>query len=74
MEEIDWSKCVDVEQVPGRVSGTRLVKNTRLPVCAILENADGHSAEEIANEIFEGVAANSVRRVVVDLKTCGRNQ
>ena len=37
---IDWTGCELVEQVPGKVSGAPLLKNTRLPVEAILENYD----------------------------------
>jgi len=36
MEDIDWSKCADVERIPGKVSGSWLVQDTRLPVSAIL--------------------------------------
>ena len=64
IEDIDWSKCDEVERIPGKVSGSWLVKNTRLPVWAILENADDHTPEEIANEIFEGVTPETVRRIV----------
>lgn len=37
---IDWTGCELVEQIPGKVSGAPLLKNTRLPVEAILENYD----------------------------------
>ena len=47
MEGIDWSKCEDVERNPKRVSGAWLVKNTRLPVDAILIHADEYTPEEI---------------------------
>ena len=30
-EPIDWSKCDDVESVPGRVSGAWVIKDTRVP-------------------------------------------
>jgi uncharacterized protein (DUF433 family) len=53
-EEIDWSKCDDVETVPGRVSGAWVLKGTRVQADAVVENAkDGFTAEEIATEIFE---------------------
>jgi hypothetical protein len=46
---IDWSRCPDVESVPDRCSGAWVVKGTRIPVQAILDNAEaGCSAEEIA--------------------------
>ena len=51
---IDWSKCEDVESVPGRVSGAWVIKGTRVQAQAVVDNAKaGCSAEEIATEIFE---------------------
>jgi uncharacterized protein (DUF433 family) len=41
------------------------VKDTRLPVWAILENADDHTPEEIANDVLEGVAPETVRRITI---------
>ena len=51
---VDWSKCEDVESVPGKVSGAWVIKGTRVPAQAIVDNARaGCSAEEIATDIFE---------------------
>ena len=62
---MDWSECPDVERIPGKVSGAWLVRGTRIPADAVLANAeDGYSAEEIAEEIFEGVPVERVRRVI----------
>jgi uncharacterized protein (DUF433 family) len=53
-QPIDWSQCADVESVPGRVSGAWVIKGTRVPAQAVLDNARaGCSPEEIATEIFE---------------------
>jgi uncharacterized protein (DUF433 family) len=53
-EPIDWSKCQDVESVPGRVSGAWVIKGTRVQAQAVVDNAKaGCTAEEIATEIFE---------------------
>jgi uncharacterized protein (DUF433 family) len=53
-EPIDWSKCEDVESVPGRHSGDWVIKDTRVPAQAVVDNAkDGFTAEQIATEIFE---------------------
>ena len=53
-QPIDWSKCEDVESVPGKVSGAWVIKGTRVPAQAIVDNARaGCSAEQIATEIFE---------------------
>ena len=63
MTEIDWSKCPDVESVPGRCSGAWVVKDSRLTVHAIINNAAaGCSAAEIA-DMFE-VPSDKVRRIV----------
>lgn len=51
---IDWSQCEDVESVPGRLSGAWVIKGTRVPAQAVVDNAkDGFTAEQIATEIFE---------------------
>jgi uncharacterized protein (DUF433 family) len=51
---IDWSRCADVESVPGRVSGAWVIKGTRVQAQAVVDNAKaGCTPEEIANEIFE---------------------
>ena len=64
-ETIDWSKCDDVESVPGRVSGAWLIKGTRVPAQAIVDNARaGFTAEQIVTEIFEGVPVERVRAVL----------
>jgi uncharacterized protein (DUF433 family) len=53
-EKIDWSQCEDVESVPGRMSGAWVIKGTRVPAQAVVDNAkDGFTAEQIATEIFE---------------------
>jgi uncharacterized protein (DUF433 family) len=64
MHDVDWSACEDVERIPGKMSGAWLVKGTRLTVKAILENADDYTPEVIANEIFEGVEPDTVRRII----------
>ena len=38
---IDWSQCPDVESLPGRCSGVPVVKGTRIPVQAIIDNFEG---------------------------------
>lgn len=61
---MDWSQCPDVERVDGKVSNAWLVKGTRLPVWAILDNAEDHTPEAIANDLFEGVTPETVRRII----------
>jgi Protein of unknown function (DUF433) len=45
----DWSRCPDVESVPDRCHGAWVVKDTRVMVQGIIDNAEaGCTAEEIA--------------------------
>jgi uncharacterized protein (DUF433 family) len=39
-QTVDWSDCPLVEIIPGKVSGSPLLKNTRLPVEAVTSNYD----------------------------------
>jgi uncharacterized protein (DUF433 family) len=65
MRPMDWSQCADVEQVAGRLSGRWVVRDTRIPVEALLDNAnDGFSAEEIAAQIYEGLSLERARRII----------
>ncbi len=62
---MDWSKCPDVEREPGKVSGQWVIKGTRVPVEAVIQNTrDGFSPEEIVGEIYEGVPVERVRAVL----------
>jgi uncharacterized protein (DUF433 family) len=61
---MDWSQCPDAERIPGKVSGQWLVKGTRIPVQAVLDNADDFTPEEIAGEIYEGLAVDRARRII----------
>ena len=49
VEDIDWTDCPDVEQVPGKVSGQPVVVGTRILAQRVIDNADdGYTAEQIA--------------------------
>lgn len=61
---MNWRGCPLVEINPRKVSGTPVLKGTRMPADAILENyADGLPAEEIA-EVFE-LPVDGVRKLLV---------
>ena len=45
---LDWSQCPLVEIIPGKVSGVPLLKNTRLPVDAIIGNYDAFRDEGLS--------------------------
>jgi uncharacterized protein (DUF433 family) len=60
---IDWSQCPDVESVPGRCSGARVVKDSRVMVSGILDNFEAdQTAREVASMFSLPVA--TVRRVL----------
>jgi uncharacterized protein (DUF433 family) len=48
MAAVDWSDCPLVEVITGKVSGVPLLKNTRLPVDAIIENYDAFLDEGLS--------------------------
>jgi uncharacterized protein (DUF433 family) len=61
---MDWSDCPHVEREQGKVSGAWVVKGSRVPADAIIDNArDGFTAEAIA-EMFEGLSVQRVRAVL----------
>jgi len=47
MATLDWSQCPAVESVPGKVSGARVFRGSRVPVSAIFENLKTSSIEEV---------------------------
>jgi uncharacterized protein (DUF433 family) len=50
-EKIDWSQCPLVEVHPRVQSGAPVLRGTRMPVDAIVDNFDyGMSASEISNQ------------------------
>lgn len=62
---VDWSEYPDVERIPGKASGAWLVKGTRIPAQAVLDNAeDSCSAEEIADDIYDGLPVDRARRII----------
>jgi uncharacterized protein (DUF433 family) len=61
---MDWSECPAIEQIPGKVSGAWLFKNTRVPVKALFENLEGGATVEEFLEWFPGVTRAQVEAVL----------
>lgn len=62
-ENIDWSDCPLVETKPNVHSGAPVLRGTRMPVDAIVDNFDyGVSISEISEQF--GVPLESVRAIV----------
>ena len=60
----DWNNCPEVEQQPGKVSGTWVFKGTRVPVHALFDNIeDGASVDDFL-EWFPGVTRLQVETVL----------
>ena len=50
-DKVDWSKCPLVETTPGVQSGAPVLRGTRMPANAIVDNFDyGVSVSEIAEQ------------------------
>ncbi len=52
MGTLDWSQCSAVESIPGKVSGARVFKGTRMPVSLVFENIEAGAAIEDIMEWF----------------------
>jgi len=50
MATLDWSQCSAVESIPGKVSGARVFRDTRLPVATVIENLEDLSVEEVMEQ------------------------
>lgn len=69
---IDWSRCPDVERIPGKVSGRWLMRGTRIPVDDVLLNARDLTPEQIITEVYEGLDIEVVRRVIAYVRERAR--
>ena len=63
MNSLDWSQCLAVESIPGKVSGAWVFKGTRMPVQTVFANLEaGMSLDEIT-EVFD-VTPEEIRSVL----------
>lgn len=61
---LDWSQCAAVESVPGKVSGTWVLRGTRMPVATIFQNLEtGANIDDIL-EWFDGITREQVVAVI----------
>lgn len=63
MPQLDWSQCPAVESVPGKVSGARVLKGTRMPVQTIFENLEAGLTVQEITEVFD-VTEQEVKAVL----------
>ena len=50
MAALNWSECLAVESVPGKVGGAWVFKGTRLPVATVIENLEDLSVDEVMEQ------------------------
>lgn len=61
---LDWSTCSAVERTRGKVSGSWLFANTRVPVAALFENLEAGATVDEFLEWFPGVTRSQVEAVL----------
>lgn len=60
----DWSKCSGVESVPGKMSGEWVIRGTRIPVAAVLENLEDGFTIEAVVQMFDGLTNSQVEGIL----------
>lgn len=62
---IDWTRCEDVESKPDVMSGAFVVRGTRIPAQAVVDNADdGYTPEQIVKDIYPSLPLEPARRII----------
>lgn len=61
---IDWSQCPAVENVPGKMSGAWVLRDTRMPVAIIFENIGAGANIDDIMEWFDGLDRDQIKAVI----------
>jgi uncharacterized protein (DUF433 family) len=64
MAVLDWSQCSAVERIPGKVSGTWVVRGTRMPVSAIFENLEAGANLDDILQWFDGLNREQIKAII----------
>ena len=62
---LDWSECLEVERVEGKVGGAWVFRDTRVPVRALFENLEAGATIDQFLEWFPGVTLVQVIGVLM---------
>ena len=62
--DLNWSECPEVEAVPGKLSGAWVLRNTRMPVSAILENTAAGATIDDLMEWYDGLDRRQLQAVL----------
>jgi len=61
---LDWSQCPAVEHDPGKLSGSRVFRGTRVPVTALFENLEDGATVDDFLSWFPGIQRAQVEAVL----------
>jgi predicted RNase H-like HicB family nuclease/uncharacterized protein (DUF433 family)/Arc/MetJ-type ribon-helix-helix transcriptional regulator len=62
--QLDWSQCSAVESIAGKMSGAWVLKGTRMPVSAILDNIEAGATVDDVMQWYEGLDRELVNAVI----------
>jgi uncharacterized protein (DUF433 family) len=69
---IDWTGCDLVERIPGKVSGSPIVRGTRILADTIVEDAELGSPIEEIHENYPDLSIPAIRDLLAFAKSRGR--
>lgn len=61
---LNWSQCVSIERIPGKVGGVWLFKDTRVSVSALFENLKSGATVEEFLQWFPGVDREQIDAIL----------
>jgi uncharacterized protein (DUF433 family) len=64
VDEIDWTQCELIEQVPGKVSGRPIVRGTRILPDAIVSSYDAGEPLDLIHENYPGLSVSEIQRLI----------
>src|ERR1700733_9113035 len=62
--KIDWTQCELIEQIPGKVSGRPIVRNTRILPDAIVNSYDAGEPLDLIHENYPGLSIAQIQRLI----------
>jgi uncharacterized protein (DUF433 family) len=61
---IDWTQCELIEQIPGKVSGRPIVRDTRILPDAIVNSYDAGEPLDFIHENYPGLSIPQIQRLI----------
>jgi uncharacterized protein (DUF433 family) len=63
-DKVDWLGCDLTEQIPGKMSGSPVVKGTRVLADTIIANFEGGSPVEEIHENYPRIPIDAIRKLI----------